>query len=96
INDESIGSSVSYIILSDSEADDTTLPVVLAPPLPDYVQASPNYVLPLDIKTEPFEAPASADYAPGSDIETEPLEEDPHEADLEESLEEDPFEEDPS
>ncbi|GKE79877.1 hypothetical protein Tco_1549877, partial [Tanacetum coccineum] len=36
-----------------------------------------DYVSVLNTNTEHFEAPASPDYAPGSDTETEPFEEDP-------------------
>ncbi|GKG53033.1 hypothetical protein Tco_0552301, partial [Tanacetum coccineum] len=61
-NNESTGLSVSYIILSNSATKDTTLLVALAPPSPDYVLVSPDYVLALDTKTEPFKEPASPDY----------------------------------
>ncbi|GJR22433.1 hypothetical protein Tco_0970960 [Tanacetum coccineum] len=42
-DDESIGWSVSYIILSDSEDEDTASPAALAAPSPAYVPASPDY-----------------------------------------------------
>ncbi|GJT13819.1 hypothetical protein Tco_0860861 [Tanacetum coccineum] len=56
-DDESIGSSVSYIILSDSEAKDIASPTAVL----DYVPA-------WDTDTEPFEAPTSPDYAPGKTV----------------------------
>ncbi|GJR43946.1 hypothetical protein Tco_1312049 [Tanacetum coccineum] len=90
-DNESTGLSVSYIILSDSAAEDTALLTALAPPSPDYVLASPDYVLALDTKTESFKAPSSPDYTPGSDTKTKPCEEDPQEADPEDSLPDEPL-----
>nr|GEV68515.1 hypothetical protein [Tanacetum cinerariifolium] len=43
-DNESTDLFVSYIILSDSKDEDIASPVALAPPLVDYVQASPNYI----------------------------------------------------
>ncbi|GJS89180.1 hypothetical protein Tco_0771816 [Tanacetum coccineum] len=76
-DDESTGWSVSYIILSDTEDEDTASPAALAAPSPAYVSASPDYVPASDTETEPFEAPTSPDYTQGSDAETKPFEEDP-------------------
>ncbi|GJT95012.1 hypothetical protein Tco_1090530 [Tanacetum coccineum] len=52
-DDERTGSFVSYIILSDLEAEDVASPTDVL-----------DYVLVLDIDTEPFEALASPDYTP--------------------------------
>ncbi|GJS16586.1 hypothetical protein Tco_0411058 [Tanacetum coccineum] len=60
-DNESADMFVSYIILSDSEAEDTALPAALAPPSVDYVQASPEYILISNTDIEPFEAPTSPD-----------------------------------
>ncbi|GKE31253.1 hypothetical protein Tco_1450575, partial [Tanacetum coccineum] len=76
-DDESTRSSIPYIILTDSEAEDATLPVAPALLSLDYVPASP-------------------DYTPDFDLDSEPFEVDPQEADLEESYEEDPSEDDSS
>ncbi|GJS03307.1 hypothetical protein Tco_0319815 [Tanacetum coccineum] len=95
---ESTGSSISYIILSESNAKETASPAALAPPSPDYIPSSQDYVLASNTKTKPFEAPTLPNYASGLDTKTEPFEEDPQEAehDLEESSEEDPSKEDPT
>ncbi|GJY36092.1 hypothetical protein Tco_0421470 [Tanacetum coccineum] len=86
-DDESIESSISYIILSDSEAEGVTSPTAVldyalvlntdtelfeAPPSPDYAPA-------LDADTEFLKAPASLDYTLGSDTEFEPSEHNPKE-----------------
>ncbi|GKC83309.1 hypothetical protein Tco_1139026 [Tanacetum coccineum] len=84
-DDESICSSDSYIILSESQVEDTALPAALAPPSPDYVPASSDYVSASDKETKPFKAPASPDYTPRSDTKTEPFKGNPQEAALEES-----------
>ncbi|GKA41428.1 hypothetical protein Tco_0734021 [Tanacetum coccineum] len=79
-NDESTDSSISYIILSKSEVEDTTSLTALAPPSPDYVPALPDYAPVSDTKTESFEAWASLGYALGSDTKIGPFEEDHQEA----------------
>nr|GEY36653.1 hypothetical protein [Tanacetum cinerariifolium] len=61
-NDESTNSYVSYIILSDSEAEDTASPIGLAPPSPDYIPALPDYAPASNTKTEPFKAQTSPNY----------------------------------
>ncbi|GKA15805.1 hypothetical protein Tco_0695552 [Tanacetum coccineum] len=71
-DDESTGSSIPYIILTDSEAMDATLSIAPAPLSPDYVPASPDYTL-------------------DSDLDSETFEEDPQEADPEESSKEGPW-----
>nr|GFA68529.1 hypothetical protein [Tanacetum cinerariifolium] len=87
LDEESIGSSISYIILSDSEAEHVTSPIVIL-----------DYALSSDTDTEPFKALPSPDDTPTSDVEIEPFEEDAQEAelDLEDSIKEDPSKEDPS
>ncbi|GJU42442.1 hypothetical protein Tco_1195399 [Tanacetum coccineum] len=76
-NDESIGSSTPYIILTDSEVEDATLALAPAPLSLEYVPASP-------------------DYTPDSDSDSEPFEEDPQEANKDEYSEEEPSEDDSS
>nr|GEY40316.1 hypothetical protein [Tanacetum cinerariifolium] len=76
-NNESSGSFISYIILSDSEAEETASPAALTPSSPDYILTSPDYLPALDMKTKSFEALASPDYTQGSDTMTKPFEEDP-------------------
>ncbi|GJU37884.1 hypothetical protein Tco_1186238 [Tanacetum coccineum] len=71
-NEDSTDASVSYIILSDSEAGDTTSLAAPAPLSLDYVPASPDYVPASDTETEPFEALTSLD-ASSSDTETKPF-----------------------
>ncbi|GJX94480.1 hypothetical protein Tco_0349066 [Tanacetum coccineum] len=97
-DDESSGSSISYIILSDTETEDTASPTIV-----------PNYAPPSNHETKPFEAPPSPDYTPALDTETKPLEApalpdytsglniefEPSEYDLKES-EEDPSKDDSS
>ncbi|GKD79740.1 hypothetical protein Tco_1342361 [Tanacetum coccineum] len=58
-DDESTGSSVTYIVLSDSEVEDTASPTTFKPPSPDYVLTSPNYVPASYTEIKPFEAPAT-------------------------------------
>nr|GFA26447.1 hypothetical protein [Tanacetum cinerariifolium] len=89
-DDESIGSSISYIILSNSKTDGAASPIVVL-----------DFALVLDTDSEPFEAPPSLDYAStldddieflesptspdytsDSDSNTKPFEEDHQEADL--------------
>ncbi|GJZ13874.1 hypothetical protein Tco_0549104 [Tanacetum coccineum] len=71
-DDERTGSSVSYIILSDSEVGDTASPAALTPPLSNYVLTSPDY---------PFEEdPQEAN--PEESSEEDPSEEDPSDEDL--------------
>ncbi|GKB13966.1 hypothetical protein Tco_0847889 [Tanacetum coccineum] len=64
-DNESTGSSVSYIILSDLEVKNIASPAAVTPPLADYVLVLPDYILISDIETEPFEAPTSPNYTPG-------------------------------
>ncbi|GJY47423.1 hypothetical protein Tco_0436486 [Tanacetum coccineum] len=101
-NDESTGSSTSYIILLDLDAKGSASPTTVldfalvsdtdsepfeAPPSPDYASAS-------DDDTMLIEAPASPNYTLDSDSDTKPFEEDLQEADPEEYSKEDPSEED--
>ncbi|GKA51789.1 hypothetical protein Tco_0744985 [Tanacetum coccineum] len=79
IDDESVDSSASYVILSDTKTDP-----VEALPSPDYVSAS-------DTNTEPLEAPASPDYTTGLDTESKPSEIDRKESE-EDLSKEDPIE----
>ncbi|GJV48003.1 hypothetical protein Tco_1438215 [Tanacetum coccineum] len=60
--DESIDSSVSYILLDKETADIASPTTVL------------DYALAFNAETKPFEAPPSPDYALASDADTEPLE----------------------
>ncbi|GJZ64412.1 hypothetical protein Tco_0620833 [Tanacetum coccineum] len=100
-NDESIDSSVSYIILSDTETADTASPTAIleyspafdAETAPFEAPLSPDYAPTSNADTEPLEAPASPDYTLRSDTESEPSEHDPKESE-EDPSEEDPFEED--
>ncbi|GJR13231.1 hypothetical protein Tco_1252467 [Tanacetum coccineum] len=46
---------IPFIILSDSDDEDTTLPVVSAPLSPDYVSASPDYSPDSELDSEPAE-----------------------------------------
>ncbi|GJZ68856.1 hypothetical protein Tco_0632406 [Tanacetum coccineum] len=52
---ESTRSSIPYIILTDSEAEDVTLPATPAPLSSNYVVASPDYTLDSDSDSKPFE-----------------------------------------
>nr|GEZ42004.1 reverse transcriptase domain-containing protein [Tanacetum cinerariifolium] len=101
---KSTGSSTSYIILLDLEANGVASPTIVldfalvsdtdskpfeAPPSHDYAPA-------LDNDTKLLEEPSSPDYTSDYDSNTKPFKEDPQEADLEDSFEEDPLEEDSS
>ncbi|GJT26555.1 hypothetical protein Tco_0906830 [Tanacetum coccineum] len=61
-DDESTGSSISYIILSDSEVDGVASPTAIL-----------DFALVSDTDSESFEDPPSPDYAPASDDDTELL-----------------------
>ncbi|GJU03586.1 hypothetical protein Tco_1113924 [Tanacetum coccineum] len=61
--DESTGSSVSYIILSDSKVEDVASPIAVL-----------NYAPTSNAETEPFEAPPSQDYAPALDVDPKSFE----------------------
>nr|GEZ13761.1 hypothetical protein [Tanacetum cinerariifolium] len=68
-------SSIPYIILSDLEVEDATLPAAPAPLSQDYVRASPDYTLNSYSDSEPFkEDPQEADLEEYS--EEEPLKDD--------------------
>ncbi|GKC78450.1 hypothetical protein Tco_1129224 [Tanacetum coccineum] len=80
-DDESTRSSIPYIILTDSEAEDATLPVAPAPLSPDYVPTSPDYTPNSDSDSEPFEEdPQEAD--PKESYEEDPSEDDSSVEDL--------------
>ncbi|GKA23698.1 hypothetical protein Tco_0709731 [Tanacetum coccineum] len=71
--DESVRSSASYVILSDSKAAVPTIPAIapkIAPEAETTVVAPPTTILDLllesDSETEPLEAPPSPDYVPAS------------------------------
>ncbi|GJT79997.1 hypothetical protein Tco_1054339 [Tanacetum coccineum] len=61
-DDESTGSSISYIILSDLKVDGVASPTVVL-----------DFALVSDTDSESFEDPPSPDYAPASDDDTEML-----------------------
>ncbi|GJR97428.1 hypothetical protein Tco_0269602 [Tanacetum coccineum] len=76
--DESTALFVSYIIISNSEDEDTASPAALAPPSLDYVPASPNYAPGLETDTEPLEEdPKEAEHNPKESSEEDPSEEVP-------------------
>ncbi|GKA44364.1 hypothetical protein Tco_0737088 [Tanacetum coccineum] len=80
-DDESIGSSIPCIILTDSEAEDATFPVAPAPLSLDYVSASPDCTLNFDSDSKPFkEDPQEADLEESS--EEDPSEDDSSDEDL--------------
>ncbi|GKA86704.1 hypothetical protein Tco_0808415 [Tanacetum coccineum] len=67
--------SIPCIILTDPEAEDTTLPAAPAPLSPDYMPASPDYTLVFDSDFKPFEGdPQEAD--PKASSEEDPTEDD--------------------
>ncbi|GKD63742.1 hypothetical protein Tco_1305850 [Tanacetum coccineum] len=89
-DDESIGSSVSYIILSDSETKDTVSLTAVLDYAPDFdaetesfeAPPSPDYASALDADTKPLEAPTSPDYTPGSDTNSKSSEHDLEESSI--------------
>ncbi|GKC48324.1 hypothetical protein Tco_1066046 [Tanacetum coccineum] len=58
-----VGVLIPFIILSDSDDDVTTLPVRHAPPLPNYVLDSPDYMSDLDLDSD-----SSEDDSPGNEL----------------------------
>ncbi|GJT04189.1 hypothetical protein Tco_0838651 [Tanacetum coccineum] len=61
-DNESTESSIPCIILTDSDAEDATLPAAPALPSPNYVMDSPNHTLDFNSDSEPFEEdPEEAD-----------------------------------
>ncbi|GKA47775.1 hypothetical protein Tco_0740733 [Tanacetum coccineum] len=54
-DDESTESSISCIIMTDSEAEDTTLHDAPALPSPNYEMDSPDHTPDFDSDSEPFE-----------------------------------------
>nr|GFC37749.1 hypothetical protein [Tanacetum cinerariifolium] len=90
-DDESIGSSISYIILSNSKTDGAASPIAVldfalvldTDSEPFEAPPSLNYASTLDDDIEFLESPTSPNYTSDSDSNTKPFEEDHQEADLE-------------
>ncbi|GKF00380.1 hypothetical protein Tco_0023730 [Tanacetum coccineum] len=81
LDNESTDMFVSYIILSDLEAEDTTLPAALAPPSVDYVQASPEYISTLGLLRRTFRRLTLEESSKEDPLEEDSLKEDPMEDD---------------